>query len=52
MEDKVKRVISTLNNVEVRGKSNLDMVLGCIMVLEDVMRELSNENKKEVTEDG
>lgn len=34
----LKMVISTLNTVEVKGKENLDSLLGCINALESVVR--------------
>ena len=34
----LNRVISTLNLIEVRGKENLDMMLGCIQVLERILK--------------
>lgn len=34
----LKIVISTLNTVEVKGKSNLDALLGCINALENVVQ--------------
>lgn len=32
-------MISTLNAVEVRGKENLDRILGCIVTLEDALKD-------------
>lgn len=34
-------VISTLNRVEVKGRENMDHLLGCIMVLEKLVSEVS-----------
>lgn len=34
----IKMVISTLNDVEVKGKDNLDKMLGCINALESVVQ--------------
>lgn len=34
----IKSIIATLNRVEVHGKQNLDMLLGCIMALERLMQ--------------
>lgn len=34
----IKLVISTLNDVEVKGKKNLDKLLGCINALESVVQ--------------
>lgn len=36
--DLIKLVISTLNDIEVKGKNNLDKLLGCINALEDVVQ--------------
>lgn len=53
----LKTLISTLNSVEVKGKDNMDMLLGCILTLEHMVQELSktkSEEKinKEVNSDG
>lgn len=37
----LQQIIATLNQVETRGKDNLDMLLGSIMALEDLVKELS-----------
>lgn len=52
--DTIKAIISTLNNIEVHGKSNLDMLLGCIMTLEQIDAQMKQEAKKkeEETADG
>jgi hypothetical protein len=54
MESRIERIISTLNNIEVHGKSNLDMLLGCIMTLEQIDAQMKQEAKKkeEETADG
>lgn len=49
MMDKINNVIRTLNKVQVSGKENLDMLLGCIMVLEQIAVEYA---EKEVKTDG
>ena len=38
-------VVNTLNGIEVRGKENLDRLLGCIQTLEQVICTLHNEEK-------
>lgn len=43
----IEKLIYTLNQIEVHGQSNLDKLLGCIMLLKS---ELSN--VKEVNTDG
>ena len=42
-------VINTLNTIEVKGKDNLDKLLGCIMALE-AMRE-AEKNEEDATEE-
>ena len=32
------KVINTLNTVEVKGRANMDHLLGCILTLEDMVR--------------
>jgi len=41
VEDTVKAVINTLNQVEVSGRANLDRLLGSIVALENVYKELT-----------
>ena len=35
----IELVLKTLNRLEVRGKDNLDMLLGCILTLEKLIKE-------------
>lgn len=47
----IQLVISTLNDVEVKGKDNLDKLLGCILTLECIVsqpkeKDTSNEEMK------
>lgn len=51
--DTIQAVITTLNKIEVHGKNNLDMLLGCIMALEQIYAQMEREAKsKEETADG
>ena len=43
MERIINRVIYTLGTVEVKGKENLDALLGCILALEQLKAKLSKE---------
>lgn len=55
MESRIERIISTLNNIEVHGRDNLDMLLGCIMALEQIESQMEQDVKektKEETADG
>lgn len=46
----IQLVISTLNDVEVKGRDNLDKLLGCILTLECTVSKLKdNDAKKEET---
>lgn len=36
MKEKIEQLIQTLNLIEVKGKENLDMLLGCILTLEQI----------------
>lgn len=38
MQNLIKIVISTLNEIEVKGKDNMDKLLGCINALESVVQ--------------
>ena len=46
MTVKLEAVIRTLNDIEVHGKNNLDMLLGCIMTLEQIQKDLAKEEVK------
>ena len=37
MDSRLTQVLNTLNQIEVQGKDNLNKLLGCILVLEDVI---------------
>ena len=45
-------VIKTLDTIEVRGKENLDALLGCILTLERLVSQLENHPKDEEVKDG
>ena len=50
--DIIKAVVQTLNQIEVKGKHNLDMLLGCINALEKTVIEMEKELVKEVSNGG
>lgn len=50
--DIIKAVVQTLNQIEVKGKHNLDMLLGCINALEKTAMEMEKETVKEVPNGG
>lgn len=47
----LKNVIATLCNIEVHGKNNLDMLLGCIMALEQIESKMEQEKKEKIKEE-
>lgn len=46
----IKMVISTLDSIEVKGRDNLDKLLGCINALEEVVRGAEIQNKPDKEE--
>lgn len=44
----IKSLIITLEKIEVRGKDNLDMLLGCIQTLEKLLETIKEAQEKEV----
>ena len=53
MEEIIRRVIATLNTVEVKGRDNMDKVLGCMQALDKVADALRhNRETMEKTKEG
>lgn len=56
MIDTINAIISTLETVEVKGKTNLSRLLGCINALESMVAQLrqaeDTPQKKEVMDNG
>lgn len=46
----IKMVISTLDSIEVRGRDNLDKLLGCINALETIVQSVEAQKKLEKEE--
>ena len=42
----IQSLIATLGKIEVRGKDNLDMLLGCIQTLEKLLANLEEQEKE------
>lgn len=38
----IKRVIYTINQVDVRGRDNMDKLLGCIQTMERLLEQLND----------
>lgn len=50
MLDVLSKLIATLNRIEVKGKENLDMLLGCIQTLEK-LKSLVKEKAEQAEEE-
>lgn len=49
----LKNIINTLDGIEVKGKENMDRLLGCINALESMLKvEEIQHNKSDVIENG
>ena len=52
----IKLVLNTLDDIEVKGKKNIDAMLGCMNALENFVQlaeaENKNENESEVVDNG
>ena len=53
MEEFLTTLIATLNTIEVKGKDNMDKLLGCIFTAEHQLAKIrAEESTGEVSEDG
>ena len=50
MEKLINSLIYTLGTIEVKGKANLDALLGCILTLEQLKEKISQAVKNDDTE--
>lgn len=50
----IKLVLNTLEDIEIKGKKNIDAMLGCMNALENFVKTAEADNKKEdeVVNDG
>lgn len=44
----IDRIIASLNEIEVHGKRNIDILLGCIIMLERMRDEQNEKNGDEI----
>lgn len=49
MEDFLKKILASLNSIEVKGRENMDYLLGAIMAIETMINQL-NEPTEEAEE--
>lgn len=53
MKDFLTTLLKSLNEVEVKGKQNMDIMLGCMMAVEKMLNQLDTpEEESEVKDDG
>lgn len=48
MEELIRKVLATLDKVEVRGRDNIDMLLGCMQALEKIAAAMKH-NREEMS---
>lgn len=48
MEDLIRKVLLTLDKVEVKGRDNIDRMLGCMQVLEKIADAMKH-NREEMS---
>lgn len=52
MKEFLTALLQSLNQIEVKGKDNMDVLLGCIFAIEKKISEIDAGDKTEVTDDG
>ena len=48
----LKLVLNTLDDIEIKGKKNIDAMLGCMNALEEFIHQAENKKESEVVENG
>lgn len=48
MEELIRKVLATLDRIEVKGRENIDMLLGCMQALEKVADAMKH-NREEMS---
>ena len=52
MKEFLTSLLTSLENIEVKGKNNLDILLGCMMAIENAISQLDKTEEAEVNTDG
>lgn len=52
MEQFLRSLLTTLNNIEVKGKNNMDCLLGAIMAVETMISQLNEPTEEAEEENG
>lgn len=47
METFLKTLLESLNRIEVKGKENIDILLGCMIAIENAIEQLNDPQKEE-----
>lgn len=47
MKEFLIMLLRSLNNIEVKGKDNMDVLLGCMMAIENKIVEINEERNKD-----
>lgn len=47
MEEKLKAILGTLEKIDVRGRDNMDRMLGCMLTLEQMIHNLEKPEEGE-----
>jgi hypothetical protein len=48
----IRLVLNTLEDIEIKGRKNIDAMLGCMNALESFIQSAEAENEREVATDG
>ena len=52
MQEFLNQLLSSLNSIEVKGKNNLDILLGCMMAIENAIEQLNAPAEEQEATDG
>ena len=47
MDTFLKTLLESLNRIEVKGKENIDILLGCMIAIENAIEQLNDPQKEE-----
>lgn len=48
----LKLILNTLDSIEIKGKSNIDKMLGCMNALECIIKQSESKDEEEVVDNG
>ena len=47
MKEFLERLLQSLNEIEVKGKTNIDILLGCMMAVEQAIKQMEEKEGQE-----